>query len=109
MKTPAGAECPYFYGDYYRGRNSEECRLLQAAGQHWTPDLCKTCPVPSISRANACEFLRLNPVVERPVTALFQKRVKISAYCDKTHRNVSEPHVGCGECHKLPFNFELKS
>ena len=35
MKTPAGTECKYFYGDYYRGRNHEECRLLGAA---WTID-----------------------------------------------------------------------
>ena len=108
MKTPAGTECPYFYGDYYRGRNSEECRLLRAAGQNWTPDLCKTCPVPGISRANACEFLRLNPVVTRPATALFQKRVQVRAYCDKTKRSVAEPHIGCGECHELPFKFDIK-
>ena len=59
MRTPAGTECPYFYGDYFRGRNVEECRLLKAAGQRWTRDLCKTCPVPGIARANACEFLKL--------------------------------------------------
>ena len=109
MKTPAGTECPYFYGNYFRGRNMEECRLLKAAGERWTPDLCKTCPVPGISRANACEFLRLNPTVERPVSALFQRRVKISATCDKTHRSVAEPHIGCGECHQLPFKLEIPS
>ena len=108
MKTPAGIECPYFFGDYYRGRNFEECRLLRAAGQPWTPDLCKTCPVPGISRANACEFLKLNPTVIRPATALFQKRVQVRAFCEKTHRSVAEPHVGCGECHELPFKFEFK-
>ena len=31
MRTPAGKECQYFYGDYYRGRNQEECRLLSDA------------------------------------------------------------------------------
>jgi hypothetical protein len=82
MKTPAGTECPYFYGDYFRGRNTEECRLLKVHGQRWTRDLCKTCPVPSISRANACEFLKLTPIVTRPVTALFQRRVEISAFCE---------------------------
>jgi len=44
MKTPAGKECPHFYGDYYRGRNTEECRLLKAQGEHWTRDLCTACP-----------------------------------------------------------------
>jgi hypothetical protein len=108
MKTPAGIECPYFYGDYYRGRNLEECRLLQVAGQRWTPDLCKTCPVPAISRANACENLKLNPTVGRPPTSLFQKRVQLHPYCEKAHRSVPEPQVGCGECHLLPFKIEIK-
>ena len=41
MRTPAGTECQYFYGDYRRGRNHEECRLLDEAvpRQQWTPDL----------------------------------------------------------------------
>jgi len=109
MKTPAGSECPYFYGDYFRGRNVQECRLLKAAGLHWTPDLCKTCPVPGIARANACQYLKLTPAVVRPLGALFQRRVKISAYCEKVKQDVSEPHVGCGECHTLPFKLEIKS
>ena len=109
MKTPAGIECPYFYGDYYRGRNHEECRLLKTNGERWTPDLCRTCPVPEISRANACEFLQLKPIVGRPMAALFQRRVQISAFCEKSKRNVSEPQIGCGECHALPFKLEIKS
>ena len=109
MKTPAGYECPHFYGDYFRGRNVEECRLLKAAGQPWSPDLCRSCPVPGIARANACEFLKLNAKVARPLSAAFQRRVQLSAYCEKSKKNVSEPHVGCGECHTLPFKFEVKS
>ncbi|MEW6240664.1 MAG: hypothetical protein AB1564_07625 [Chloroflexota bacterium] len=108
MKTPAGRECKYFYGDYYRGRTQEECRLLKASGERWTRDLCKTCPVPSIILANACEFLQLRGAVTRPPTALFQRRVQVAAYCDKTKRAVAEPHVGCGQCHALPFNFQIK-
>ena len=84
MRTPAGTECPYFYGDYFRGRNVEECRLLKAEGEQWTRDLCKTCPVPGIARANSCEFMKLTPTVARPIEALFQRRVKVSAYCEKT-------------------------
>ncbi len=108
MKTPAGFECTYFYGDYYRGRNLEECRLLSASGQKWTPDLCRTCPVPGILRANACQFLRLRAAVARPLTAAFQRRVQITARCEKTHKPVAEPHVGCGECHPLPPIFDIK-
>jgi hypothetical protein len=65
--------------------------------------------VPGISRANACEFLTLKPIVGRPVTALFQRRVQVSAYCDKTKRNVTEPHIGCGQCHELPFKIDIKT
>lgn len=108
MKTPAGKECSYFHGDYYRGRSREECRLLQAADQRWTPGLCKTCPVPGIQQANACEHLQLSGSVNRPLQAAFQRRVQVTAWCSKTRRAVSEPHVGCGECHPLPFTFEVK-
>jgi hypothetical protein len=108
MRTPAGKECPWFYGDYFRGRNLEECRLLKASDQKWSRDLCKTCPVPAIALANACEYLKLRASIARPITAIFQRRVQVSAYCEKVKRAVEEPHIGCGECHALPFTFEVK-
>jgi hypothetical protein len=108
MRTPSGIECKYFFGDYYRGRNVEECELLKASGQEWSADLCKTCPVPGITRANSCEHMRLHATLARPVSAAFQKRVQVSAYCEKTRRVVKEPHVGCGECHPLPPIFDVK-
>lgn len=100
MRTPVGFECPYFYGNYYRGRHEEECRLIGSVPppHNWTPDLCKTCPVPAIHRANACQ----NMVLHAEVGSLFlglRKRVKISAYCVKSERNVTEPEIGCGLCH----------
>jgi hypothetical protein len=100
MRTPAGFECKHFYGNYYRGRHEEECRLLtsQTPPLHWTPDLCKTCPVPAILRANACQHLVLHAEIGHKLLIL-QKRVKISAYCEKSHTNVAEPEIGCGLCH----------
>ena len=109
MKTPSGTECPFFYGDYARGRNREECRLLQGAGLEWDASLCKTCPVPGIKRANACEFIRLRPRVSRSVFNLFRKQVDVAAYCEKTSQSVAEPHVGCGQCHPLPPVFQVKT
>ncbi len=106
MRTPSGIECKYFYGDYFRGRSLEECRLLKASGQRWSPDLCKTCPVPGILRANACEFLQLHATVAHPIGALFQGRVQVRSFCQKTNRDVKEPHIGCGECHPLPPAFD---
>lgn len=108
MKTPAGKECIHFYGDYYRGRNVEECRLLKMYGEQWTRDLCATCPVPEIARANSCQNMTLKVKVARPITAIFQRRVQVSAFCEKTKKNVAEPQIGCGECHDLPFKFEIK-
>jgi hypothetical protein len=106
MKTPAGKECKYFYGDYYRGRDHEECRLLGAA---WTRNLCTTCPVPGIILANACTFMQLKGEINHPLTAAFQKRVRVAAYCEKTRRRGFDPHIGCGECHPLPPVFQVKN
>lgn len=108
MKTPAGHECPHFYGDYFRGKNIEECRLLKVHGQTWSRDLCKNCPIPEIARANSCQHLKLKVSVARPLAFLFQKRVQVNSYCEKTKRKVAEPQIGCGECHALPFTFEVK-
>ena len=103
METPAGKECRYFFGDYYRGRNHEECRLLLGASppEKWTSDLCFSCPVPEIQLANACPNMILEGRVERPFPYI-QKKVVVSAYCKKTLKNVLEPKIGCGECHPLP-------
>ncbi len=108
MKTPAGKECIHFYGDYYRGRNVEECRLLKPQGEQWTRDLCATCPVPSITLANSCQHMKLKAKVGRPLAAIFQRRVQVSAYCEKTKRDVAEPQIGCGECHDLPLKCVIK-
>jgi len=106
MRTPAGSECKYFYGDYYRGREHEECRLLDASDAAWTRDLCRTCPVPAITRANACEAMVLRAEVERPLAAAFQHRVKVRTFCQKTERVGFNPHIGCGECHPLAEIFK---
>ena len=103
MQTPAGKECKYFYGDYYRGRSREECRLLDSASPplDWSRDLCANCPVPEVLLANACQHMSLKPSLERPFPFL-KRQVRISTYCEKTRREKFEPHIGCGECHPLP-------
>ncbi len=102
MRTPAGNECNYFYGDYHRGRNREECRLLpKDQADEWKPQLCETCPVPDILLANRCEHMVLHASIKRPLMVL-PARVHIRAYCTKTEQAVSDPHVGCGQCHNLP-------
>ncbi len=108
MRTPSGIECNYFYGDYYRGRKNEECSLLKEFSHQWQPSFCKTCPVPSILRANACKFMRLTPRITRPAIAFFQQRVQVESYCKKTDQVVIEPHIGCGECHPILPNIKVK-
>jgi len=70
VRTPSGVECEFYFADYYRGREWEECRLLARSPDRaqWTPKLCATCPVP--------------------------------AYCTLSGQPVAEPMVGCGRCHE---------
>jgi len=106
MRTPAGKECRYFYGDYYRGREHEECRLLGSTTPPlpWSADLCITCPLPEILLANACPYLVLEPRLERSFPFL-KRLVRVKSFCSKTQRKGFDPHIGCGECHPLPPEF----
>jgi hypothetical protein len=106
MRTPAGTECKYFFGDYHRGKNREECRLLYSTTPPlpWQPRLCESCPVPDILRANSCEHIQLKPSLKRPFPFLSQI-VQVKAYCSKTNLDVKVPQIGCGECHQLPNVF----
>ena len=103
MRTPAGRECSYFYGDYYRGRKREECRLLNSASPPlpWNPKLCIGCPVPGIQMANACRLMMLSPRLARPFPFI-QQQVQVQTYCTKTQQAGFDPHIGCGVCHELP-------
>jgi hypothetical protein len=107
MKTPAGKECKYFYGNYFRGAHQEECRLIggKQPPHAWTPDLCEKCPVPDILRANACENMTLTAHVNRGILGMGRK-VTVSAYCTKSHDFVDDPYLGCGQCHDLPDVFK---
>jgi hypothetical protein len=95
VKNPAGVECRYFYGDYYRGREREVCRLLDDA---WSRDLCRSCPVPGIVRANGCPKMVLRGSVGRRL--ILGKQVRVRAFCRDDGRVVKEPKVGCGRCHE---------
>ena len=109
MKTPSGIECPYFYGDYFRGRQIEECRLIgnQSGSQHWTANLCETCPVPAIKRANACPTMVLTPTIKKKFLGV-KRQVQVSAYCTRSESKVKVPEIGCGICHPLDAIFETK-
>jgi hypothetical protein len=103
MRTPAGFECKYFYGNYFRGRNIEECRLLKDTDpkQIWKPALCNDCPTPKLILANACEFMQLEGRVVKYFFG-FKQSVRVTASCDKSGKIVRTPEVGCGLCHPIP-------
>jgi len=101
LKTPYGKECKFFYGDYFRGRNFEECRLLNQPGQkrQWQRSLCKDCPVPDILRANACPHMVISGSINKRFL-LLGTSVKVHAYCLKSKDIVKNPKTGCGQCHE---------
>ena len=100
MRTPYGKECKYYYADYFRGRNVQECRLIQAnlASESWKPALCQMCPVPDILLANGCPNLALRARVGKSLFGLLQK-VEVEAVCREYRVEVTKPQVGCGKCH----------
>jgi hypothetical protein len=107
MRTPYGAECKFYYADFNRGRNLQECRLPGSDSDRWTPDVCRTCPVPKILQANACNHLTLTGKIERNLFGLgLTRKMTVAASCRKATNPVTEPAIGCGHCHEdLP---ELK-
>lgn len=108
MRTPFGAECPYYYADHARGRERQECRLLGAwHGQKgWTSNLCARCPVPGIHRANACPDLRLHGRIRDGFLGLGRK-VVVTASCVRSGGAVEAPEIGCGLCHPpVPLSSE---
>lgn len=102
MRTPYGIECAYFYGNYFRGKSDEECRLIgrHKAPNNWTSDLCLTCPVPGILRANACQYMTFTPSISKK-WFLGKRQVTVVSICSKSKTIVKTPHVGCGLCHPL--------
>lgn len=99
MRTPFGQECRYYHEDYARGRNIQECRLIEANpnSPRWSVGLCQSCPVPGILEANDCPHMMLQGRVGKGFLGLTQK-VQVRAACRKYRAEVADPHVGCGHC-----------
>lgn len=98
MRTPAGTECRFYYEDFNRGRQTQECRLIKDNPRSlpWAPGLCAKCPVPEILRANGSPDLRLELTVRKSL-GLFTKLV-VDAYCAKHAAPVADPIRGCQAC-----------
>ncbi len=91
-------DCPYFYGDYFRGNNKEECRLIAANPENrrpWRRKLCDSCPVPEILRTTNCRDLRLEAAVVR---RFLRDRVEITfAVCGEHLEELADPRY-CPHC-----------
>jgi hypothetical protein len=111
MQTPTGRECKFYYGDFHRGRNVQECRLIERSQDSlpWKPALCQSCPVPDILRANASETLVLDGRVVKKFLG-FKQQVEVTGWCSNCFSEVPDPIQGCPNCgrtHK-PSIFDLK-
>lgn len=98
MRTPSGKECFYYYQDYHRGNDFQECRLIgrNPRSEPWEPKLCATCAVPDILRANSSPHLALEARITRYWR--FWKRVCVEAYCTRHLTEIEEPRTGCRQC-----------
>jgi hypothetical protein len=101
MRTPAGSECPYYFEDFFRGRDRQECRLIDQNpnSKKWTPDLCAKCRVPTITLANACPNMILEATVRSGFLGI-GRTVEVKASCIRSMETVKEPEIGCGLCHE---------
>lgn len=99
MKTPAGQECRFYYENFHRGRDDQECRLIQGnpKSPDWRPRDCTDCPVPGILQANSSPDLVLEAVVKAGFMG-FSRRIEVRAFCSKHLVDVPRPHVGCPKC-----------
>lgn len=90
--------CRYFYGDYFRGKNVEACRLLEANPDNpipWKRKLCDTCPVPAVLITSNCRDLELEGTVKR---SFLRERVEITfAVCTRHMEQLDDPLV-CPAC-----------
>ncbi|MCB0072117.1 MAG: hypothetical protein KDE20_11690 [Caldilineaceae bacterium] len=95
---PKPVNCRYFYGDYFRGKNHEECRLIEANPENtrpWKRKLCDTCPVPELLIASNSRDLALEAEVRRK---FLRDQVEVTfAVCTKHMRELDDPRY-CPDC-----------
>jgi hypothetical protein len=90
--------CRYFYGDYFRGKNHEECRLLDASPDNqrsWHRKLCDTCPVPELLMSSNSRDLLLEAAVKR---SFLRERVEVTFAVCATHMLELDNPGFCPEC-----------
>lgn len=96
--TQRPVNCRYFHGDYFRGKNSESCRLIEAtptSPRPWRRKLCDSCPVPEIVITSNSRDLLLEGEVRRK---FLRDQVEVTfAICGKHMLQLVDPRH-CPAC-----------
>lgn len=95
MRTPAGKECKYYYEDFHRGRDIQECRLAKRNpdSEKWHPNDCSKCPVPDILMANADPDMELTLTIKRGFLG-FGRKLEVTAKSLRDGTSIEDPYVG---------------
>lgn len=96
MSKPAN--CRFFYGDYHRGMNKEECRLLNANPSNrrpWRRALCNHCPVPNIILMTNSRDLVLEAEVKRK---FLRDHVEVTFAICRRHMIELDDPTHCPKC-----------
>lgn len=103
MKTPAGKQCRFYYEDFNRGRNLQECRAARrpeaGTSLQWQPKDCASCPVPEILNANASADMEIEVVIKPRLLGL-GRNLTVAAHCSKHDIAITDPFVGCERCNE---------
>ena len=99
MATHTPVNCRYYYADYFRGRDHEECRLLtrNPDSRPWRRSLCDSCPVPDILISTNCKEIALEATVVKKWGIM--EPVEVYAICAKHYVELDNPRH-CPECAK---------
>ena len=100
MRTPAGKECRFYYEDFNRGRDIQECRLTKENpdSMYWRPGDCSKCPIPDILNANASPDLQLVLTIKPAGFLGTGRKHEVTASCLKHHIPIEDPFIGCPQC-----------
>jgi hypothetical protein len=95
MKTAAGKECKHYYEDFHRGRNIQECRLvnLNPYSERWHPNDCSKCPIPDILLANADPDMELELTIKKGFLG-FGRNLAVKATSRIDGSVIEDPFVG---------------
>jgi hypothetical protein len=103
MITPYGVECPFYYEDFARGADRQECRipknLKNPRYAAWIPGDCIGCEVPQVLAANGSPHLELRMTVRVGAFGM-GRRIEVEASCALHGPITVDPRLGCPACNE---------